>query len=149
MLAVKPTVAEGEEVFGVAHIFATFNDTFVVFSFISLCSFQHVTDLSGKETYARVTGGMMVKADHDESSPYAAMLAAQEVAKRCHVFFIAFSLFTFVFCHSFFLFKNLIFFFSSSVSLLSILSSVLLVVKVLRLLALVLNLLSELSLELA
>ena len=25
----------------------------------------------------------MVKADHDESSPYAAMLAAQEVAKRC------------------------------------------------------------------
>ena len=32
-----PNVAEGENVFGVAHIFASFNDTFV-----------HVTDLSGK-----------------------------------------------------------------------------------------------------
>jgi len=42
-----------------------------------------VTDLSGKETLVRVTGGMKVKADRDESSPYAAMLAAQDVAKRC------------------------------------------------------------------
>lgn len=32
-----PQVAEGEFVFGVAHIFASFNDTFV-----------HVTDLSGR-----------------------------------------------------------------------------------------------------
>lgn len=48
---------------GVAHIFASFNDTFV-----------HVTDLSGKETIVRVTGGMKVKADRDESSPYAAMV---------------------------------------------------------------------------
>lgn len=32
-----PQVAEGENVFGVAHIYASFNDTFV-----------HVTDLSGK-----------------------------------------------------------------------------------------------------
>jgi len=37
-------------VFGVAHIYASFNDTFV-----------HVTDLSGKETVIRVTGGMKVK----------------------------------------------------------------------------------------
>ncbi len=74
--------------FGVAHIYASFNDTFV-----------HVTDLSGKETISRVTGecpwsshesvlmsllgGMKVKADRDESSPYAAMLAAQDVATRC------------------------------------------------------------------
>lgn len=69
-----PTVREGEHVFGVAHIFASFNDTFV-----------HVTDLSGKETLVRVTGGMKVKADRDESSPYAAMLAAQDVATRCKV----------------------------------------------------------------
>ena len=60
------TIREGEVVFGVCHIFASFNDTFV-----------HVTDLSGKETLVRVTGGMKVKADRDESSPYAAMLAAQ------------------------------------------------------------------------
>ena len=31
----------------------------------------------------RITGGMKVKADRDESSPYAAMLAAQDVATRC------------------------------------------------------------------
>ena len=61
----------GEELFGVAHIYATFNDTFV-----------HITDLSGKETISRVTGGMKVKAHRDESSPYAAMLAAQDVAVR-------------------------------------------------------------------
>uniref|UniRef100_A0A6V1QLB9 40S ribosomal protein S14 n=2 Tax=Sar TaxID=2698737 RepID=A0A6V1QLB9_HETAK len=67
-----PKVNEGEEVFGVAHIFASFNDTFV-----------HVTDLSGRETMVRVTGGMKVKADRDEASPYAAMLAAQDVAARC------------------------------------------------------------------
>ena len=32
-----------------------------------------------------VTGGMKVKADRDESSPYAAMLAAQDVSQRCKV----------------------------------------------------------------
>lgn len=58
--------------FAVAHIFASFNDTFI-----------HVTDISGRETISRVTGGMKVKADRDESSPYAAMLAAQDVAERC------------------------------------------------------------------
>ncbi|KAJ1555652.1 ribosomal protein S14, S11 [Cladochytrium tenue] len=67
-----PNVREGENVFGVARIYASFNDTFV-----------HVTDLTGRETIARVTGGMKVKADRDESSPYAAMLAAQDVAVKC------------------------------------------------------------------
>ncbi|CAM8889888.1 hypothetical protein QQ045_027297 [Rhodiola kirilowii] len=67
-----PAVRDGEHVFAVAHIFASFNDTFI-----------HVTDLSGKETLVRITGGMKVKADRDESSPYAAMLAAQDVSQRC------------------------------------------------------------------
>ena len=66
-----PQVLQGEDLFGVCHICATFNDTFI-----------HVTDLSGRETYARVTGGMKVKADREESSPYAAMLAAQDVYAR-------------------------------------------------------------------
>jgi small subunit ribosomal protein S14e len=57
--------------FGVCHICATFNDTFI-----------HVTDLSGRETLARCTGGMKVKADREESSPYAAMLAAADVYAR-------------------------------------------------------------------
>ena len=36
-VALGPQAIEGENVFGVAHIYASFNDTFV-----------HVTDLSGK-----------------------------------------------------------------------------------------------------
>ncbi|CRK05648.1 hypothetical protein BN1723_001606, partial [Verticillium longisporum] len=71
-ISLGPQVRDGELVFGVARIFASFNDTFV-----------HVTDLTGRETICRVTGGMKVKADRDESSPYAAMLAAQDVAVRC------------------------------------------------------------------
>ena len=34
------------------------------------------------ETLTRITGGMKVKADRDEASPYAAMLAAQDVAEK-------------------------------------------------------------------
>uniref|UniRef100_A0A7S3PRM1 40S ribosomal protein S14 n=1 Tax=Aplanochytrium stocchinoi TaxID=215587 RepID=A0A7S3PRM1_9STRA len=67
-----PALKDGQDFFAVAHIFASFNDTFV-----------HVTDVSGRETLVRVTGGMKVKADRDEASPYAAMLAAQDVAARC------------------------------------------------------------------
>jgi len=59
-------------IFGVCHIFASFNDTFI-----------HVTDVSGRETMVRITGGMQVKADRDESSPYAAMIAGKQVADRC------------------------------------------------------------------
>ncbi len=56
-----PTLREGENCFGVCHLFTSFNDTFI-----------HVTDLSGRDTVARRTDGMEVKADRDESSPYAA-----------------------------------------------------------------------------
>merc|ERR1712072_936397 len=70
--ALASQLNENELVFGVAHIYASYNDTFV-----------HITDLTGRETMVRVTGGMKVKADRDESSPYAAMLAAQDVAVRC------------------------------------------------------------------
>jgi len=73
-VAIVPQIAPGTRVFGVAHIFASFNDTFV-----------HVTDLTGKETIARVTGGMKVKADRDEPSPYAAMLASIDVAEKCKI----------------------------------------------------------------
>lgn len=36
-----------------------------------------------RETVAKSTGGMKVKNDRDESSPYAALLAAQDVAAKC------------------------------------------------------------------
>jgi len=61
----------GNDIFAVAHVYASFNDTFI-----------HITDCSGRETISRVTGGMKVKADRDESSPYAAMMAAQDVVVR-------------------------------------------------------------------
>merc|ERR1711881_623243 len=70
--ALASQLGENELVFGVAHIYASYNDTIV-----------HITDLTGRETMVRVTGGMKVKADRDESSLYAAMLAAQDVAVRC------------------------------------------------------------------
>ena len=50
---------------------ATFNNTFI-----------HVTDLSGRETYIRVTGGMKVKSDREESSPYAGKSYPRERAVR-------------------------------------------------------------------
>ena len=62
---------EGEIVWGVCHLFASFNDTFI-----------HITDISGRETVCRFTGGMQVKADRDESSPYAAMMASQSVIAK-------------------------------------------------------------------
>ncbi|XP_038117064.1 40S ribosomal protein S14-like [Culex quinquefasciatus] len=62
-----------EIVFGVAYVYASFNYTFV-----------HVTDLLGNPTVTwGVTGNMNAKADRDEVSPYAALLAAQDVADKC------------------------------------------------------------------
>ena len=54
---------------GICHIYSSFNDTFV-----------HITDISGAETISRKTGGMFVKADRNESSPFAAMKAAYSAA---------------------------------------------------------------------
>ncbi|MCE4617438.1 MAG: 30S ribosomal protein S11 [Desulfurococcales archaeon] len=56
---------------GVAHIFSSFNNTIV-----------HITDLTGAETVARVSGGMVVKADREKPSPYAAMIAAGKAAQQ-------------------------------------------------------------------
>ncbi len=54
---------------GVAHIFASYNNIIIT-----------LTDVTGAETVAKCSGGMVVKADKDESSPYAAMRAAERVA---------------------------------------------------------------------
>ncbi len=55
---------------GVAHIYASYNDTII-----------HITDITGTETLAVASGGMMVKADRLESSPTAAMMAAKRAAE--------------------------------------------------------------------
>ncbi len=56
---------------GIAHIFSSYNDTII-----------HITDISGAETFSRKSGGMFVKADRNESSPYAAMKAANAAAQE-------------------------------------------------------------------
>ncbi|MCJ2556670.1 MAG: 30S ribosomal protein S11 [Candidatus Thermoplasmatota archaeon] len=53
----------------VAHIYASYNNIIIT-----------LTDLTGSETLTKCSGGMVVKAAKDESSPYAAMRAAERVA---------------------------------------------------------------------
>ncbi len=53
----------------IAHIFASYNNIIIT-----------ITDQTGGETIAKCTGGMVVKSQKDESSPYAAMRAAEHVA---------------------------------------------------------------------
>ncbi len=51
-----------KEQWAIAHIFSSYNDTIVT-----------CTDLTGAETLAKCSGGMVVKQDRDEARPYAAM----------------------------------------------------------------------------
>jgi len=55
---------------GVAHIYASYNNTII-----------HITDITGTETVVRTSGGQMVKSDRMESSPTAAMMAAKKAAE--------------------------------------------------------------------
>jgi small subunit ribosomal protein S11 len=68
----RPPVRYDENLrWGIAHIYASYNNTII-----------HVTDITGCETIARVTGGMVVKASRLKSSPTAAMMAAKQVAEQ-------------------------------------------------------------------
>ncbi len=60
-----------EERWAIAYIFSSFNNTIIT-----------ITDTTGAETIARASGGMIAKADRDESSPYTAMLMAQQLAEK-------------------------------------------------------------------
>ena len=55
---------------GIAYIYASYNNTII-----------HITDLTGSETIAKASGGMVVKAHRLESSPTAAMNAAKQAAE--------------------------------------------------------------------
>jgi len=59
-----------DSIWGVVHVYSSYNNTII-----------HITDLTGAETIARTSGGMFVKADRYESSPYAAMRAATSAAQ--------------------------------------------------------------------
>jgi small subunit ribosomal protein S11 len=62
-------VSKKSERWAVVHIYSSYNNTLI-----------HFTDISGAETIARSSGGMQVKADRLQSSPYAAMRAAAHAA---------------------------------------------------------------------
>ncbi len=66
----EPVVQEKPEKWGIAHIFSSFNNTII-----------HLTDLTGAETIAISSGGMHSNADRYESSPFAAMKAANAVVE--------------------------------------------------------------------
>jgi len=55
---------------GIAHIYASFNNIIIT-----------ITDVTGAETIAKCSGGMVVKAAREESSPYAAMKAAEKAGE--------------------------------------------------------------------
>ena len=59
-----------EQRWAVAHIYASYNDTII-----------HITDVTGGETLAVVSGGQVVKSHRMESSPKAAIMAAKRVAE--------------------------------------------------------------------
>ncbi|MEM0022878.1 MAG: 30S ribosomal protein S11 [Archaeoglobaceae archaeon] len=54
---------------GIAHIYSSFNNTIIT-----------ITDITGSEIIARVSGGMIVKAARDEGNPYTAMQGALKAA---------------------------------------------------------------------
>ncbi len=56
---------------GIIHIYASHNNTIIL-----------LTDSTGSETIAKSSGGEVVKAQHKEGSPYAAMKAAEIVAEK-------------------------------------------------------------------
>ena len=66
--AATVTKKEGKEKWGIAHIYSSYNNTII-----------HITDLTGAETVAISSGGCHVTADRYESSPFAAMKAANTV----------------------------------------------------------------------
>ena len=56
---------------GIIHIYASRNNTIIL-----------LTDVTGAEVIAKCSGGEVVKAQHKEGSPYAAMKIVEDVAAK-------------------------------------------------------------------
>ena len=54
----------------IAHILSSYNNTIIT-----------LTDMTGAETIVKSSGGQVVRADRNQSSPYAAMKVGHEIAK--------------------------------------------------------------------
>jgi len=56
---------------GIIHIFASHNNTILL-----------LTDVTGSETLAKCTGGMVEKSQHKQGTPYTAMKIAETIAGK-------------------------------------------------------------------
>ena len=70
----EPTKIKVQDKWGIAHIFSSYNNTII-----------HITDLTGAETVSISSGGHHVNADRYESSPFAAMKAANVVSESAKI----------------------------------------------------------------
>ncbi|MDT7864302.1 MAG: 30S ribosomal protein S11 [Thermoproteota archaeon] len=61
-----------KNLWGIAHIYASRNNTLI-----------YVTDLSGAQLITWKSSGCVVNADREKKTPYAAMMAAFQVANEC------------------------------------------------------------------
>lgn len=61
---------DSKERWGIANIFSTSNNTFI-----------HITDITGAETIARYSGGMMTDRDREQGKPFPAMQASRKAAE--------------------------------------------------------------------
>jgi small subunit ribosomal protein S11 len=60
-----------KERWGIAHIYSSLNNTII-----------HITDVTGSETLAFVSGGMVCDRDMNKGKPFTAMKAARKAAEK-------------------------------------------------------------------
>ena len=56
---------------GIVYIYSSKNNTII-----------HITDITGAETIARISGGMVTKNDRQKGNPFPAMIAAKRAAEE-------------------------------------------------------------------
>lgn len=67
-------MSEKNERWGIAHIFSSMNNTII-----------HITDITGSETIARFSGGMITNQDRLKGDPFPAMKASQRAAELAKI----------------------------------------------------------------
>lgn len=61
-----------EEKWGILHLYSSYNNTHL-----------HITDITGSETIAKLSGGMVTKSDRLKASPNVSMTAAKQLSDMC------------------------------------------------------------------
>jgi small subunit ribosomal protein S11 len=64
-------MSDKSDKWGVAHIYSSKNNTIV-----------HITDITGAETIARVSGGMIIDKDCEKGYPFPALMAGRKAAEE-------------------------------------------------------------------